>query len=198
MFFNEKLKSELIFVSNMVCHCCMKLICYEFKNIKVDVLSIQLGKIEISYDETHTNMQLIENVLNENGFKIISDREIKLVEQIKIAVIELIHYYNNTNSLIRNSDYLVEKLGISYSQMSKIFSKFENTTLEKFIILHKIEKVKQLMEDGELTLSEIAFMMGYSSTQYLSSQFKSIVGCTFSEFKANPSLYKKDLHNLMI
>lgn len=196
MLTDKKLKSDLLFVSNMVCHCCLKLICYELKNINVDVISIQLGRIEIKYNESETDLNNIEKVLNDNGFKIITDRELKLLEQIKIAVIELIHYYNNSNSILRNSDYLVEKLGISYAQMAKIFSKYEQTTLEKFIIAHKIEKVKQLIEEGELTLSEIAFMMGYSSTQYLSTQFKTIVGCTFSEFKSNPNQYKKDLHGI--
>ena len=106
-----------------------------------------------------------------------------MVEQIKLAVIELIHYYNNANSLIRNSDYLVEKLGYTYQYLSSIFSKHENITLEKYIIVQKIEKAKELLEFENYTLSEISFMMGYSSVQYLSNQFRQITGVSVSDYK---------------
>ena len=109
-----------------------------------------------------------------------------LVEQIRHAVIDLVH--NSTyNAMVRNSDYLVERFGMSYPYISSLFSKHEGTTLEKFTILHKIEKVKELIEYGELTLSEIAYMMGYSSVQYLSTQFKSVTGISVTEYKVTPS-----------
>ena len=89
--------------------------------------------------------------------------------------------------MVRNSDYLVQRFEMSYPYISTLFSKHENTTLEKFTILHKIEKVKELIEYGELTLSEIAYMMGYSSVQYLSSQFKTITGISVTEYKVIPA-----------
>jgi len=121
-------------------------------------------------------------------------KQLIIVEQIKIAVIELVHYANNNNSIIRNSDYLMEKIGKSYQQLSNIFSEHEDQTLEKFIIAHKIEKSKRLLIQNELTLSEIAFQMGYSSVQYLSNQFKKTTGQTVSEFKKmeNPNIKALD------
>ena len=88
--------------------------------------------------------------------------------------------------MVRNSDYLVERFSMSYTYISTLFSKHENTTLEKFTITLKIQKVKDLIRSGELTLSEIAYMMGYSSVQYLSTQFKSVTGISVTDFKANP------------
>ncbi len=134
-------------------------------------------------------------MLEEYGFEIVTDKEKILVEQIKQALIDLIH--NSTyNAMVRNSDYLVERFNMSYPYISSLFSKHEHTTLEKFTILHKIEKVKELINYGELTLSEIAYMMGYSSVQYLSTQFKSIAGVSVTDYKANPDIERKGLDEL--
>jgi len=95
----------------------------------------------------------------------------------------LVHYANNNNSIIRNSDYLVDKIGKSYQYLSSLFVEYENRTLEKFIIAHKIERTKVLLLQNEMSLSEIAYQMGYSSVQYLSNQFKKTTGITVSEFK---------------
>ncbi len=97
-------------------------------------------------------------------------------------MIDLVHH-STYNSRIRNSDYLVERFNLSYQYLTSVFSKHENITLEKYIILLKVEKVKELLDQGEFTLSEIAFMMGYSSVQYLSSQFKNVVGISVSDYK---------------
>jgi AraC family transcriptional regulator len=110
-------------------------------------------------------------------------------------VIELVHH-TTYNAMVRNSDYLVERFGMSYPYISSLFSKHQNTTLEKFIIVHKIEKVKELIEYGELTLSEIAYMMGYSSVQYLSTQFRSVTGVSVTEYKAHPYAERKPIEKL--
>ena len=110
-------------------------------------------------------------------------------------MIDLVH--NTTyNAMVRNSDYLVERFGMSYPYISSIFSKHENITLEKFIISIKIEKVKELIEYGDLTLSEIAYMMGYSSVQYLSTQFKSVTGISVTEYKTAPGAGRSGLDQL--
>ena len=127
---------------------------------------------------------------------IIEDKEEQLVEDIKVSVIELIHTLNNMNSIIRKSDYLVEKLRKSYQQLSKTFSAYESITLEKYIILQKIERIKELINQDDYTLSEISYMMDYSSVQYLSNQFKKITGVSVSVFKKSPSAHKKSLSNL--
>ena len=106
------------------------------------------------------------------------------------------HHLNNVDSIVRKSDYLVEKLGLSYQYLSKIFSEHEHHTLEKYIILQKIERIKHLLDSEEFTLSEIAYRMDYSSVQYLSNQFKSITGMTVSEYKESDRSSKRGIESL--
>jgi AraC family transcriptional regulator len=180
-------------VRNMTSHCCILLLRKEFAMDGVEVHDIRLGTVILSIDPKKVTWKRIEAILEGYGFVIIRDKEKMLVEQIKQAVIELVH--NSTyNAMVRNSDYLVERFGMSYPYISSLFSKHESTTLEKFTILHKIEKVKELIEYGELTLSEIAYMMGYSSVQYLSTQFKAVTGVSVTDYKANPFQQRKGLN----
>ena len=180
----------------MVCKCCIRVLKEDFEKADVFVQKIRLGEAIICYDPGKVNFNQIEKIIVSNGFELISDKEKLLVEQIKLAVIELIHYYNNANSLIRNSDYLIEKLGYTYQYLSSIFSKHENITLEKYIILQKIEKVKELLDFENYTLSEISFMMGYSSVQYLSNQFKQITNVSVTDYKKNKDAERHPLNEL--
>lgn len=175
----------------MVCNCCIRVINEEFTKNDIIVISIELGKATISYNSNKINSKVIGNILKVNGFDLILDRETILVEQIKTAVIELVHYSNNVNSIIRKSDYIIEKLNMSYQNISKLFSKHENTTLEKFIILQKIERCKELIWQKEFTISEIAYMMDFSSLQHLSTTFKKVTGYSVSDYKKNGILNKK-------
>lgn len=174
-------RSKLV-IKNMSCHCCVKLVARIFKEGGIAIHSLDLGEAEISYDPALISMEDISRLLSEDGFELIQDKEDQLVEQIRNAVINLVRY-STYNAMVRNSDYLVEKFNLSYQHISTIFSKHEQITLEKFIIQQKIEKVKEMIRNGEMNLSEIAFVMGYSSVQYLSTQFKSVTGFTVSEFK---------------
>jgi len=178
------MKTTTIHIKNMVSRCCIVLIKEKLEKAGILVDEISLGKATIRFDETRVSREDIRKVLLELGTDLIEDREQQLVEKIKLAVIELIHYMNNVDSIVRKSDYLVEKLGLSYSYLSRIFSSHEHITLERYIILNKIERIKELIDQEEFTLSEIAFMMDYSSVQYLSSQFRNITGMTVSEYKA--------------
>lgn len=183
-------------VKNMTSSCCIHLLRKEFSIDGIEIHDIKLGIIMLSIDPKKITWKNIEAVLEGYGFEIINDKEKMLVEQIKQAVIDLVH--NSTyNAMVRNSDYLVERFGMSYPYISSLFSKHENITLEKFTILHKIEKVKELIEYGELTLSEIAYIMGYSSVQYLSTQFKSITGISVTEYKVIPSVSRTGLDRLV-
>lgn len=170
----------------MVSNCCIKIITQELAKFDLLIKSIKLGQLTIEYNPDKVSIIEVEKTIENNGFEIVKDKDKIVVEQIKTAVIELVHQSNYSNSIIRNSDYLVEKLEMPYQHLTSIFSKYEDTTLEKFIIKHKIEKVKELIEYDELTLSEIAFQMGYSSVQYLSTQFKAITGYSVSEYKNLP------------
>ncbi len=180
----------------MISNCCMILLRERLQEEGIIVHDIHLGSALISYDPVKTSIQKIEAIVQSTGLEIIRSREKQIVEQIKTAIIELIHYMNNVDSIARKADYLVEKLGYNYQYLSRLFSAHESVTLERYIILQKIERIKELIFSGEFTLSEIAFMMDYSSVQYLSSQFKKITGLSVSDFKENIPASKKPLDKL--
>jgi AraC family transcriptional regulator len=184
----------IIHIKNMVGNSCVKLVKQELERTGfIEIIHIEMGKAEIQYDSQVISIEGINTILKRNGFEIISDNNKKLVEQIKTSVIQFVFYGNNTNSLIRNSDYLSEKLQHSYRHLSKVFSETTGITLEKYIIIIKAEKIKELISYDELTLSEIAYQMGYSSVQYLSNQFKQVTGYSVSEYK---NLGRKDRKSL--
>ncbi len=187
---------DTILIKNMLCSCCMKVISAELSKKGICVLSIELGKATISYDSEKITHNDIRKILIQQDFDLISDRETILVEQIKNSVIELVHYSNNVNSIIRKSDYLIEKLNMSYQTISKLFSRHEKITLEKFIILHKIERTKELILCKEYTLSEIAYMMDFSSVQHLSNTFRKITGLSVTDYKKKEDILKKPLDKL--
>jgi len=180
----------------MVCQCCIVLIRERLERAGIRVEEISLGKATISFDEKVVSRDDIRQVLLDLGTDLVEDREKQLVEKVKLAVIELIHHMNNVDSIVRKSEYLVEKLGLTYSYLSRIFSSQENITLERYIILNKIERIKELIDQGEYTLSEIAYMMDYSSVQYLSSQFRHITGMTVSEYRESDRRFRRPLDQL--
>ena len=188
--------SETLMIRNMVSNCCAILVRERLEAAGIRVEHIQLGQAVVSYPATGRKREIISGILSGIGLDLIETREEVLVEQIKHAVIELIHYMNNVDSVVRKSDYLVEKLGYSYPYLSKLFHAHEPVTLERYIILQKIERIKQLIDNDEFTLSEIAFMMDYSSVQYLSSQFHRITGMTVSDYKNSDRSTKKPIDNI--
>ncbi len=190
------MKTTTIHIKNMVCSCCLRVIREEFEKAGIIVEEIRLGQATISYDPAAQSLEDVQAILVELGTDLIDTRENRLVEEIKRTVFELIHQMNNVDSIVRKSDYMVEKMGLSYSYLSRIFSTHEHLTLEKFIILNKIERIKELIDQEELTLSEIAFMMDYSSVQYLSNQFKHTTGMTVSEYKESDRSSKRPLDQL--
>jgi len=183
------------FLKNMMCRCCVRYLEEKLKAKGVKVIEISLGQVTIEASEQKSVDNTLE-ITAELGFEIIKTRDLVLVEHIKIAVIELIHHLNNANSIIRKSDYLVEKLGMSYQHLSKTFSQHESITLEKYIILQKVEKIKELIDSGEYTMSEIAYMMDYSSVQHLSNQFKQVTGLNPSDYKKSDRSMRHSLDEL--
>jgi len=183
----KKLKTKKYILKNMISLSCIKLIQLFFEKFDfINIRNIKLGFVEIDFDDKLISEKVIENHFNDLGFKVVENIDEIIVEKIKAAAIELIYYANNVNSLIRNSDYISERLGMTYDKISRVFSKVTGKTLEKYIILLKIERIKELVITNEFTLSEMAYMFDYSSVQYLSNQFKKITGITVSEFKENP------------
>jgi len=193
---SKKSITRTFHIKNMVSNCCIILLKEKLGQAGIRVDNIQLGTVTVTCPPALITDKFIDNLFGKYGFELIKDREFQLIEQIKIAVIELIHQLNNVDSIVRKSDYLVEKLGLSYSYLSRIFSSREPITLEKYIILQKMERIKELIDQNEYTLSEIAFMMDYSSVQYLSNQFRKETGVTVTEYKKSTFVLKKPLDKL--
>lgn len=182
----------------MLSKSCVKLVSLYFENLEnIEVKKVRLGEVLLSYNPETINSFEIEKKFSELGFTVVTDENESLVENIKVAAIELIHHANNMSSLIRNSDYISDRVQVSYDKLSKVFSSVTGTTLEKYLILLKIERAKELIVNSEYTLSEISYMLGYSSVQYLSNQFKKTTGFTVSQYKNGAPVERIPLENIL-
>lgn len=166
----------------MVCGRCQLVVRSELEKLGFHPVLVELGEVELLENLTIEDKQIIEKVLNSFGFELLEDRISKIIEQIKKSLIYLVHHCNES-SKINLSDYLVDKLRHDYSFLSKLFSQEEGVTIEHYFILQKVEKIKELLKDGELSLKEISDRLNYSSVSHLSSQFKKITGFTITDFK---------------
>jgi AraC-like DNA-binding protein len=153
---------------------------------------IDLGMVEILEDITQEQHDLLKTNLRKSGLELLDDKRSILIEKIKSVVVEMIH---NSDELpkVNYSDYISEKLGYDYTYLSNIFSEVKGTTIQNFIIIHKIEKVKELLLYDELNLTEISYKLHYSSVAHLSNQFKKITGLSPSFYK---QLKQKRMGNL--
>ncbi|HVO72682.1 MAG TPA: AraC family transcriptional regulator [Ignavibacteriaceae bacterium] len=175
---------KTLYIKNMVCPRCIKVVKEELEKLNLNVKNVQLGEAVIESEGEEINISKIKEVLQNNGFELLNDRQAKIIEKIKLRIIELIHHNANDQLLNENfSSYLSDKMNMSYQHLSSLFSSKEGITIEKYFINQKIEKVKELLIYDELTLSEISYKLGYSSVQHLSNQFKKVTGFTPSEFK---------------
>ena len=168
----------------MVCNRCVKVVGDELRKLNIEPVSIELGKVELSRQLTDPEMQKVKDALCENGFQIIDDKKSIIIERIRKLIIELVHYQKEKSLSVNISDFIANEIGYDYSYLSNLFSSVEGITIEKYIINQKIEKVKEWLVYDELTLNEIAYQLGYSSVQHLSSQFKKVTGLTPSHFKS--------------
>ena len=174
------MKTKQLHIKNMVCDRCIAAVKQTLNNMQIPVLEIDLGKVIIPNQEV--DKQQLNKVLKQKGFELLQDKNDIVSAQVKAILIDLIHYRTD-DTKINYSDYLKEGLNMDYAVISKIFSKTEGLTIEKFIILQKIEKVKELIDYGDLNFSEIAYKLQYSSVSHLSRQFKKITGMTLSQYK---------------
>ena len=177
------MESTTLHIKNMVCRRCIKAVEEEFIKLGLVINLIELGKVEIQNQITDSDLINIKEVLSKNGFELIDDKNSRIINQIKTIIIELIHHQKEKSEHLNFSDFLSKELGFGYSYLSKLFSSVEGTTIEKYFAHQKTEKVKELLVYDELSLSEIAFRLDYSSVQHLSSQFKRITGFSPSYFK---------------
>lgn len=170
-------------IKNMICNCCCELLKIKLADVGVCVVSVEIGILEVDLKNSNAEMKLIHEILVSLGMDMILDKDSLLIQTIKDAVFDIVHRFNNKSSIINKSEYIVEKTGLSYQTISKHFSKQTGVTLEKYIILNKIERIKELIETNEYTVSEVAYMMDYSSVHHLSNQFKQHTGFSISEYK---------------
>lgn len=185
-----------IYIKNMVCNRCIMVVENELKNFGWHPTSVVLGEAILEEDLNETEKKQISNRLQELGFELIDDKKSQLIEHTKTLIIQLIHYANDEPLKTNLSDYLRDRLHHDYNYLSNLFSEIEGTTIEKYFIAQKIERVKELLVYDELTLSEIAFQLNYSSVAHLSSQFKKVTGLTPSYFKNIKSNKRKPLDGI--
>ena len=172
-----------IHIKHMVCPRCIKAVREEVERAGLQVDSIKLGEVILKSRPGDSQFQILSGNLQEQGFEIISDQKSSIINRIKTEIINVVHYGLEIPSHMNFSTFLAERLGSDYSNLSSLFSSIEGITIEKYIILQKVEKVKELIVYNELTFSEIAYRLGYSSSQHLSTQFKKTTGLSPSHFK---------------
>jgi len=166
----------------MVCNRCKWVVKTELEKLGHEVMVVNLGEVELKNEVSADELQNIENKLQEFGFELISDKSSVLIEQIKTLIIELVQKPDELEKQ-NLSQYLSQRMHKDYSALSKLFSEVTGITIEQYFILQKIERAKELIVYDELSLTQIAWELGYSSVAHLSSQFKKVTGLTPRHFK---------------
>lgn len=174
---------------------CKLVVRAELEKLHIKHLIVELGEVEIMGELSKAKHELLKTALFKTGLELMDDQRAILVERIKNIIIELVHYTDEIPK-VNFSDFLSEKLGQNYSQLASLFSEVKGVTIEHYIIIHKIERVKELIIYDELNLSEIAFKLHYSSVAHLSTQFKKVTGLTPSFFKSLKNKKRTVLENL--
>ncbi len=171
-----------IHIKNMVCIRCKMVVKSELERLGIQFTSIELAKVETKDNVSEETLKLLDNNLRQCGLELIENRKVVLAERIKTSIIDLVH---NSDELLKInlSDYLSKKLNYDYTYLANIFSEIMGTSIEKFYITHKVERVKELLEYNELNLKEISYMTQYSSIGHLSNQFKKITGLAPTQYR---------------
>ena len=166
----------------MVSARCKMAVKEELKKLGLHFIVVELGEVEIMEKITTEQREILKAALLNSGLELMDDKRSVLIERIKNVIIEMVHYTDEVIK-INFSHYLSEKLNHDYTYLANLFSEVQGTTIEQFIISHKIERIKELIIYGELNITEIAWKMNYSSVAHLSNQFKKMTGLTPSHFK---------------
>jgi AraC-like DNA-binding protein len=161
---------------------CKMVVKSELEKMGIDYKTLELGYVETRNDLSNGQLLKLKKALLKSGLELMDDKKAVLIEKTKRVIIEMIHYSDELPK-IKYSDYISEKLGENYTHLAKIFSEVKGTTIEHYIIAHKIERVKELLLYDELNLTQISYLLNYSSVSHLSQQFKKVTGLTPSFFK---------------
>ncbi len=187
--------STKLYIKYMVSLRCKLMVKEELKKLGLEYAVVDLGTVEILEDISPDQRTMLKENLLKIGLELLDDRKSILIEKIKQVVIELIHYSDELPK-VNYSDHISEKLNLDYTYLANTFSEVKGITIQQFIILHKIERVKELLLYDELNLTEIAYKMHYSSVAHLSNQFKKITGLTPSFYKQLKEKRKGNLEDL--
>lgn len=179
----------------MVCSRCEMAVKSVFEKMEIPMLSMQLGEVEILKNLDESQKQLLSENLKALGFELLDDKISKTIERIKNIIVTIVHHQNEQLK-INLSTYIAEDLKQDYSALSNLFSETEGITIEHYFIAQKIERVKELLIYNELSLSEIAFQLNYSSVAHLSNQFKKTTGITPTQFKQLKNKKRKQIDGL--
>lgn len=171
-----------LYIKYMVSLRCKMVVKEALEKLGLHYIILELGSVEIMDDLTDKQRKLLHQALIKSGLELMDDKKAVLIEKIKNIIIEMVHYTDELPK-VNYSDYISEKVGLDYTHISKIFSEVKGITIEQFIIAHKIERVKELLLYDELNLTQISYMMNYSSVAHLSKQFKKVTGLTPRFFK---------------
>jgi YesN/AraC family two-component response regulator len=171
-----------LYIKNMVCIRCKMIVKQQLKKLSLHHLSVELGEVEILEDLSAVQLGEFKTALTKFGLELMDDRKSILIEKIKKVIVELVHYVDEPLK-INFSDYLTQKLNHDYTYMANLFSEVVGINIEHYVIMHKIERVKELLAYDELSLTEISYKLHYSSVPHLCNQFKKITGLTPSHFK---------------
>lgn len=174
----------------MVSRRCQMVVRAELEKLGLNYADVKIGEVNIVENIGPEQKEKLDNALRQSGLQLMENKKNILIERIKNIIIELVHH-SDEHIKVNLSDYLAEKLNYDYTYLANIFSEVKGITIEKFHMLHKIERVKELITYNELNLTEIAYNMNYSSVAHLSNQFKKFTGLTPTQFK-NLAYRKRD------
>src|SRR4051794_36059086 len=179
-------------IKNMVCPRCITAVEQLLKKNNLQAKYVHLGEVELSKEPGKAKLQEFAEDLKQSGFDLLDDQKTQLIEQVKNLLIQKVQS-GNVEEHFSVGKYISDRIYKDYSSISRLFSEVESITIEQFLILQKIEKTKEWLIYDEQSLSQIAFNLGYSSTQHLSNQFKKVTGMTPSQFKQLGAIHRKPI-----
>ncbi|WP_339705519.1 AraC family transcriptional regulator [Algoriphagus aquimarinus] len=184
-----------LYIKYMVSLRCKMLVMEELKKLGLNYVFVDLGVVEIPINITLDQRNQLKKNLLKSGLELLDDKRSIIIEKIKNIIVEMIHYSDELPK-VNYSNYISEKLGYDYTYLANMFSEVKGITIQQFIIIHKIERVKELLIYDELTLTEISHRLHYSSVAHLSNQFKKNTGLTPTYYKQLKNKRKRSLEDL--
>ena len=184
-----------IYIKYMVSNRCKTVVQEILRSMDLHFILPEIGEAEIMEEVTGELRQTLQLKLQEAGLELMEGKNAILIEKIKSAITQMVHF-SEENPKMNYSDYLSDKLGYAYSYMSNVFSKVKGMTIQQFIIINRIEKVKELLRYDELNLTEISYKMQFSGVAHLSTQFKKVTGLTPTEFKNMKHISRRSLEEI--